>query len=157
MNKEEFLKKYKGKAVHCNTEEKANEFLGLCDKFGIKWWTENKATEFNLWSDYKENTCYRIDTDNEIYHCIINYYKNNNCEIIEFQSLKNNKTKPKKIDNVDCIERVSDLYKLIEYPSDMTNKPSIKIFNSNKQIYDIIKKMLSLIEKLIDKGDGNGI
>ena len=38
MNKKEFLDKYKGKAVHCPTEDLANEFLGLAFSFGIRFW-----------------------------------------------------------------------------------------------------------------------
>lgn len=42
MNREEFDKLYLGKAVHCDTEEKANEFLALADSVEYKWiWGES--------------------------------------------------------------------------------------------------------------------
>ena len=43
MNKKEFLDKYKGKAVHCPTEDLANEFLGLAFSFGIEWCVEKRG------------------------------------------------------------------------------------------------------------------
>lgn len=103
MNKEEFLEKYERKAVHCDTEEKANEFLELCDKFDIKWYDEHKATEFNYWACLENKTCYDLKKG-----CVdigsLNWYKSNNYEIIEFQSLKenqqnNNETNILKIEN----------------------------------------------------------
>lgn len=94
MNKKEFLDKYKGKAVHCPTEDLANEFLELCDKFEIKWWcVGNKATEYSYWNRHTEETCYRIDYDNTLIYDIIYYYKSENIEIIEFKKEKTMKFK----------------------------------------------------------------
>ena len=64
MNKKEFLDKYKGKAVHCPTEDLANEFLGLAFSFGIKW--RGGRTTRNLWFTYKKETCYNIGVDNKL-------------------------------------------------------------------------------------------
>jgi len=58
MTKEEFIKKYEGKAVHCDTEEKANEFLKLADSLGFKWNGGNSLIEYNNWDWYKSTTCY---------------------------------------------------------------------------------------------------
>ena len=37
MTEQEFRNKYVGKAVHCDTEEKAKELLKLAHGFGWKW------------------------------------------------------------------------------------------------------------------------
>ena len=37
MTEQEFMNKYVGKAVHCDTEEKAKELLKLAHGFGWKW------------------------------------------------------------------------------------------------------------------------
>lgn len=34
-------------AVHCDTEEKANDFLKECNKQGITWTDGDKTTEIN--------------------------------------------------------------------------------------------------------------
>lgn len=62
LTKEQFDKLYVGEnlAVHCNTEDKANEFLELADMFGYKWYTGKRYTKFNQWSSHKVNTCYRL-------------------------------------------------------------------------------------------------
>ena len=39
MTREEFNKLYLGKAVHCDTEEKADEFLALADSVGYRWFS----------------------------------------------------------------------------------------------------------------------
>ena len=44
-------------AVHCDTEEKAREFLKECDEHGIKWSGFDELTETN-WSRYKDKTLY---------------------------------------------------------------------------------------------------
>lgn len=93
MNKEEFLDRYKEKAVHCPTEELANEFLELCDKFGVKWLGEDKTTKYNNWRDYKKNTCYKISNYYALRYASIDYFKEENIEIIEFKKEKTMKFK----------------------------------------------------------------
>lgn len=46
-------------AVHCDTEEKAKDFLKKCDKRDIKWsFGEGTIKGNNRWNCYKEKTCY---------------------------------------------------------------------------------------------------
>lgn len=48
-------------AVHCDTEEKAKDFLKECDKEGIRWRCNNERTiteGSNCWRVEKENTSY---------------------------------------------------------------------------------------------------
>lgn len=58
--REEFDKVYLGKAVHCNTEKKANHFLKLADSVGYRWVSGKSLIEKNRWKQYKEETCYFI-------------------------------------------------------------------------------------------------
>ncbi|MCK9577612.1 MAG: hypothetical protein M0R51_17030 [Clostridia bacterium] len=93
MNKKEFLDKYKCKAVHCPTEELANEFLKLAYDFGINWMSGDKATEFNSWYMHKQKTCYIIGIDNKLTFSDVDYFKSENIEIIEFGKEKTMKYK----------------------------------------------------------------
>ena len=45
-------------AVHCDTEEKANDFLKECDKKGIKWISGKETVNLNNWDDEREDTIY---------------------------------------------------------------------------------------------------
>lgn len=45
-------------AVHCNTEEKAKDFLKECDKNDIKWETGEYTHEFTEWNKHKKETSY---------------------------------------------------------------------------------------------------
>lgn len=45
-------------AVHCNTEEKAKDFLKKCDKEGIRWQRGQYTHEFTKWDIFKERTSY---------------------------------------------------------------------------------------------------
>jgi hypothetical protein len=67
MTREEFDKLYLGKVVHCDTKEKANEFLALAD-----------------WETSEEKTCYRITKDGMFYAYTSNYGQPD-YQIIEYQ------------------------------------------------------------------------
>ncbi|MCI6692527.1 MAG: hypothetical protein MR510_08630 [Clostridium sp.] len=45
-------------AVHCNTEEKAKDFLNECDKNDIKWETGEYTHESTEWNEHKKETSY---------------------------------------------------------------------------------------------------
>ena len=60
MTKEQFDSLYYGKAVHCDTEEKAKEFLALADSFGYKWFGYVRAIGFTNWQIFKDDTHYLI-------------------------------------------------------------------------------------------------
>ena len=45
-------------AVHCDTEEKAKDFLMECDKNDIKWEGGRYTPEFTKWDIFKEGTSY---------------------------------------------------------------------------------------------------
>lgn len=45
-------------AVHCDTEEKAKDFLKECDKNDIKWETGEYTHESTEWNEHKKETSY---------------------------------------------------------------------------------------------------
>ena len=63
MTKQQFDDLYLGKAVHCNTEEKANTFLELAHSVGYKWSSGRSLLEYNYYSEYREKTCYVVSCD----------------------------------------------------------------------------------------------
>ena len=55
-------------AIHCDTEEKAKDFLEKCDTKGIKFKVRNRITEgTNSWKWYKEQTIYCINNNKLLY------------------------------------------------------------------------------------------
>lgn len=67
MNREEFDKLYLNKVVHCDTKEKANEFLALAD-----------------WETSEEKTCYRITKDG-MFFAYTSHYDQYGYQIVEYQ------------------------------------------------------------------------
>lgn len=97
MTKEQFENKYVGKAVHCDTEEKAKEFLALALKYGWSVFRNEEIIEITRWNTYKENTCYRIEYDKKMGYCNLDFYKLRDWEIVEFESEENKMRKTKKV------------------------------------------------------------
>lgn len=85
MTKEQFDKLYLGKAVHCDTEEKANEFLALADSVGYKWESGKRLIEKNAWERYEKETCYYVTNDSLTYSNT-NYFKLGVYQLIKYQS-----------------------------------------------------------------------
>lgn len=84
MTREEFDKLYLDKVVHCDTEEKANEFLALADSVGYKWSSGTSLIEENCWAFYKEYTCYEVQKWGLVY-CDTRHYIRHGYQIIEYQ------------------------------------------------------------------------
>lgn len=72
MTKKEFDAVYLGKAVHCDTEEKALEFLALADSFSYRWKRGNSLIEKSYWDVYEEKTHYFVEEPRRLsdYACI---------------------------------------------------------------------------------------
>ena len=66
MTKEQFHELYLGKAVHCDTEEKAKEFLSLAHGFGYKWRSGTFLIYTPRWSQHMEETTYVLRTDKTV-------------------------------------------------------------------------------------------
>jgi hypothetical protein len=77
-------------AVHCDTEEKAREFLKECDAQGILWNHGYKASSETLYDSYGSETCYcnySMAVD-RIGFCNAEYYKEKGIEVIDYTPSK---------------------------------------------------------------------
>lgn len=83
MTRYEFNKVYFGKAIHCNTEEKANHFLSLADSVGYKWVNSRELINFSQWGRFKEETCYEV-TEYGLMYDNTELFKHTKHEIIEY-------------------------------------------------------------------------
>jgi len=83
MTREEFEKLYYSKAIHCNTEEKANHFLALADSLGYRWVDALELINHNLWEEYKKETCYEL-TKRGFMFADLKFFKRENYQIIEY-------------------------------------------------------------------------
>ena len=70
--------------VHCDTEEKAREFLKKCEKRGYKWALGSDCTSKTEWDDYKIQTCYARG----IFFANVEYYANQGYSVIEYPVAK---------------------------------------------------------------------
>ena len=62
MTKQEFDLKYRvNKAIHCDTEEKANKFLELAHSVGYRWANHKSLLDLNYYHNHRKNTCYTLD------------------------------------------------------------------------------------------------
>ncbi len=61
MTRKEFDELYLGKAVHCPTEELANEFLKLADSVGYRWGRGDSLLDYNYWDYFEDNILYHIN------------------------------------------------------------------------------------------------
>ena len=84
MTKKEFNKKCLGKAVHCDTEEKAKAFLKLADSVGYKWENGTKLINTITYTVHKEKTAYFVENKGLTYGCT-DFSIRNNYEIVEFE------------------------------------------------------------------------
>lgn len=70
-------------AIHCDTEEKANELLQAFHKLGKKWSSDMSYLDCDYYSIYKQNTCYSNDNAYAYY----NWYRKNGYTIYEFDEV----------------------------------------------------------------------
>lgn len=74
-------------AVHCDTEEKAKDFLSKCYKKGLFWSGDNK--DLLYWNHHENNTCYNYSREYKTIQfspkCFCLNYKDNNYTIIEWE------------------------------------------------------------------------
>ncbi len=70
-------------AIHCKTEEEANELSKAFDKIGERWLNGKSYLETNFWNEYRENTCY----DNMNKFAFIKWYKKHYYKIYEFDEV----------------------------------------------------------------------
>ena len=71
-------------AVHCDTEEKAKDFLEECDKEGIKWLGRDKSIHHTNYEVFYDITCYYAGKCGLTY-CDISHFKSKGIEIIKWE------------------------------------------------------------------------
>lgn len=73
-------------AVHCDTEEKAKDFLKECKNRNINWLTGRDVTQRNNWESYKKDTCYCcFDGDSKLGYSDYEFYIREGKEIIKWE------------------------------------------------------------------------
>lgn len=79
-------------AVHCDTEEKAKDFLQECDKRGINWIDGESSLSDTYYEDFEEETCYKYSEDEfgkGLVHFYIQYHIKYNYKIIKWEIEEN--------------------------------------------------------------------
>lgn len=79
----EFWSSNENLAIHCKTEEEANELLKAFDKLGQRWVNGQSYIGINHWEEEKENTCY--SNDNRMSY--FKWYKSHDYKIYEFEDV----------------------------------------------------------------------
>lgn len=100
-------------AFHCNTEEKANEFIKKAYSLGYKWCSGGKDNDSYFYMHTKF-TCYKLHYDKTISFGYISFFIENGYKIIEYEldTVKKKKTpwKPKDRELVWSIDCDGDTY-----------------------------------------------
>jgi len=136
--KKQFDDLYKNKAVHCDTEEKANEFLSLANSVGYKWVSNRSLLEDNNWELYKERTCYYIG-EYGFEYTRIGWYYENGYEVLEYQSKREN-------DINEIIERIN------KWATDKklnVSQPEKQMLKLNEELGELASAMLKSDKTLI--------
>ena len=77
--------------MHCNTREKASDFLKFLDKNGMKWCDGDSYNACNYWCVHEENTCYNF---NEGMYADYKSCLRDNIKILEFDDFIYEEEKP---------------------------------------------------------------
>ena len=73
--------------IRCETEELANEFLGICETSGYKWCDNKKLLDEVSWDNYKSDTCYH-NGEYGMEYCEADYYKRYFITVLDFTGFK---------------------------------------------------------------------
>lgn len=121
-------------AVHCDTAEKANDFLKQCYNKSMGWSYRGSLLDYNCWDGYKENTCYSYG----ICYGSLEYYKRNNYKIIEWEE-------DDKLNN-ECIQNNNN-----EIKSKNTISNKYILYTDNGQLFlNLNKSQVNLLNLLIE-------
>lgn len=86
-----FLNKNSKIAVHCKTEEEANDFCKQMDHYGLRWNSGDSYLKYNYYKCYGTRTCYTNQRD----FGSLEYFEENNYRILEWSDYM--QTSPKDI------------------------------------------------------------
>ncbi len=178
------VNKYIGKAIRCDTEEKAKQLLEYLDKQGYKWASGGKLTGDTLWDTYKENTCYCVLENKIIIHNFKKYFIGTKRNIIKFENLlqgkpfmceiigkevgeefciKNYSGNPCYINKLgeirnsqgECV-RASVLTRAVNHPKHIEDVPAKPIYTDKQlEVFKILKDVFHLNFVTRDKGPGD--
>ncbi len=81
------IKKYKGKYVmHTVTREQYDEFCEYLDSIGKRWASGKSFAEECKYDEYQEDTCVNFNlSDTDVSFSDVEFYKHNNCIILEME------------------------------------------------------------------------
>ena len=77
-----FLNKNSKIAVHCKTEEEANDFCKQMDHYGLRWNSGDSYLKYNYYKCYGTRTCYTNQRD----FGSLEYFEENNYRILEWSN-----------------------------------------------------------------------
>lgn len=90
----DFLNPEKCIAINCETEQEANEFLKALYNKGYAWCDGACLTDVNMFSHFKQNTCYCMENDVDykhellvVYHSL-NYFKDEGFTIYRYSEIE---------------------------------------------------------------------
>lgn len=79
-------------AIHCDTEEKANEFLKKLDDVGVTWNDGGRTIDYNRYEVHEEDTCYDLKYGkNELSYCNKGFYLSEGDRVYEYTLSENAK------------------------------------------------------------------
>lgn len=139
MTRVQFDNLYLGKAVNCETEELAKEFLALADSVGYEWRSGDSLKEYTGWNEYEEQTCYYVAKDSFEYGPK-NWFIKDRCEIINYQSSKNIPDCKEK-DACVPIEKYNELKEIIKDQYE-------KIDNQRKHLKELNKQYNNRVNEI---------
>ena len=83
-------------AVHCDTEEKAKQFLGELKIQGIKWCSGVELNKTNRWNEFRQETCYTAP-DNGLEFSPERFYRREGFQIISYTPNYHEVKRPAKV------------------------------------------------------------
>ena len=116
FNWEEFLTN-ENIAVHCSTEEQANDFCKQMHERGLKWRNGQSYLKDTHWKVYKEGTAYERDGS----FANLGYYKSNNYTILEWSDYEKEKDMNLELNNLteEQKKQIIELAKKFEQENDV--------------------------------------
>lgn len=85
-------------AIHCETEEEAEQLLSWADDQGLKWSNRKSYLGNTAYSSYKNSTCYSLYAGG---YSSISFYESEDYDIIKFSSIPEFQTNPITTYNID--------------------------------------------------------
>lgn len=105
-------------AVHCDTEEKAKDFLKSCHARGMSWCSGGSLLSHTSWEEYQKDTCYI----NGVEYSPERFYRENGYKIVEFPFPADSKPAPEKPAKAAPKFKVGDKVKVVKNVTSVSGK-----------------------------------